>query len=1776
MKRIWIIAFVFIVCFCAGFALKKPITAFVFDWYLKSYCQSCLGATLTYHSMHQEGDLWILDNPVIVTKNSLNEGGYRFNADKAIIDASVIWFSRIIDLAFTFDKPHLDVGKEARDLKSIFDSQCDEFRFFHVYMHFKTPQGKVLLHSEIGDNALPFFFSTDFECKNTSEGCLSMWFDEVGEDKEIKISLTQPAPDTFCMKAKLDNVDSQVMEQWIGVFLPKLSFCKISQGTLDGNLSITIPPDTIPYAEAQLTLENVHLKHEGLECELTAPKINIHLTSHEILQDDSVVHQTIGHMEIPKDISLCFYKNGQSYWTVEDLKGSFNFKTFDSANFNMKGICRSPEKIRQLQVNGQAGFERTFPENLTMGFQLFERDDGKVDPNASSFHFSVRQLGESWSFAEVECVGFGKEECAFAQTIVCHIHPQWQQLDISSGTLDAALLVYLHGINVAEVKVEHINVHHLDFSFLPLDLSGSVQEAVGLLSFDLSALKPIETLNADLKIIEGTLSMPVLDHIPWQFSGIHTDLSIRKGVMQKSLLKGLIAGLEGIIEIDGTHPDSLINLNFEGHVSDLEHVLPESFVKTGIFDRFNENSLKVSAAGKKIDKGMRFTGKVEIENQDASIENIAFKFNLEQALNNVNKKEKTHYQASRCSCWAGLDILGALLPSLALPVFDAYQEKIRDSFQVPRYTIVNGWFEANRLPLDKYISPLVFPEHNIEIYGLGDFCGSFDMQGIEIFYDAQDLVFENSDFEIEIKQLSVGQPIEKRFVANYVFDFQRGQGFGEIPIINGSYLEKNSGLLFTDVCANAVLETGLMHVNGLETFCEGIYFYGDLLLDWRMPGKGIFDIDIHAQKMKGKVSQVKQFFSHFDTSFFFFKLPVEGTVTFIKDGCHMAFGFQPEDYSFQTHIEGAVIDGFLVCSEVDLQLQDLNINFQYDKAANIFEFSDLQGTVLVGTPNHFEEYALTGERLIFSDYTNGQAEFDVCIKDKQRDIIRVAGRTYGQPIENEEMLIDFVFDHGLTHFGDVHLAQSRFALKDWSQIDTFHLKFDFQLQRLLADLQRFSRTGLLFLSRSLLKELNHVETAEGNFQVSLDYDQMRSLFKYDIAGQEVAIGSHQFQEFSLIGNKKGDVWTVDQLKLDDFSLAFDILKKPQSWNINFLGARIGKSILLGLEGHFYPDKSLLESKINLLEIDLSSSTVVPSLNAIIDNLQLGGKIRAAGFLNISLDSLIPKEMNVELDLKLSLNQGRIKGLHLDDMTNMSLHYATNEGFELKEIRTALKSEKNNILQATLYLQQCCWKSANRELQTNGVFFRIPSSNLQWLSENLQQSFPEAISQPVADIIRFAKTDGDIQGGFQGSISDKACSFRLSLENGSYCLMGNEYNLNNFSLVHNPSHLKISAEYLHHQQPLWVEINCPSSNFESGDLIVTEQFTNACQELEHRSLSILWQHQPHAGYFIQRATGSICGLSCNLSRNPESPFNENSFSLSGKVDIDGRHIKRLLDNELSAKLAAWELGQGYSLVGNWSITKDPKRTLMDCLDFHGELYGNNFEFYGYQFQHLSATLRYTPIAVYLSHLLVIDPCCNLQMPEVTSWRHTDGRWIAQIPQVIVQDFRPSLMRCMDLGSRRIGKSLVIRELNIDNLNGYLDDRNSFTGSGVLNFINPPKNNVQHNIFTIPIEILQRIGLDLAVLNPVRGTIQYEIADGKVVLNRFKDMYSKNKMSKFYLPNNRYQSYLDLDGNLHVQVRMKQYNLIFKLAELFTFTIQGTLKKPTYTLQKQSSQKEAKAA
>jgi hypothetical protein len=146
--------------------------------------------------------------------------------------------------------------------------------------------------------------------------------------------------------------------------------------------------------------------------------------------------------------------------------------------------------------------------------------------------------------------------------------------------------------------------------------------------------------------------------------------------------------------------------------------------------------------------------------------------------------------------------------------------------------------------------------------------------------------------------------------------------------------------------------------------------------------------------------------------------------------------------------------------------------------------------------------------------------------------------------------------------------------------------------------------------------------------------------------------------------------------------------------------------------------------------------------------------------------------------------------------------------------------------------------------------------------------------------------------------------------------------------------------------------------------------------------------------------------------------------------------------------------------------------------------------------------------------------------------------------------------------------VFKRVDLQDLKGELGHVQTWRGEGNLQFLNSARKNSMHPILAIPAEIILRLGLDPQVLNPVTGTINFHLQGNRFYLDRFKDVYSEGRGSKFHLAEDADPSWIDFDGNLSIHVRMKQYNLLFKLAELFTVSIQGNVKEPTYALQKQS--------
>ena len=121
-----------------------------------------------------------------------------------------------------------------------------------------------------------------------------------------------------------------------------------------------------------------------------------------------------------------------------------------------------------------------------------------------------------------------------------------------------------------------------------------------------------------------------------------------------------------------------------------------------------------------------------------------------------------------------------------------------------------------------------------------------------------------------------------------------------------------------------------------------------------------------------------------------------------------------------------------------------------------------------------------------------------------------------------------------------------------------------------------------------MRHLNDIKKAHGTFKIDIEYVDTRSQWDYHVIGEDVLVDDYAYKSVSLDGKIIDNAWIIDQLALDHISIAADILRKPGSWFINFLGIQLGKSILMGLQGEYFEESRMVDGKVNLLDVNIEA------------------------------------------------------------------------------------------------------------------------------------------------------------------------------------------------------------------------------------------------------------------------------------------------------------------------------------------------------------------------------------------------------------------------------------------------------------------------------------------------------------------------------------------------------------------------------------------------------------
>lgn len=316
--------------------------------------------------------------------------------------------------------------------------------------------------------------------------------------------------------------------------------------------------------------------------------------------------------------------------------------------------------------------------------------------------------------------------------------------------------------------------------------------------------------------------------------------------------------------------------------------------------------------------------------------------------------------------------------------------------------------------------------------------------------------------------------------------------------------------------------------------------------------------------------------------------------------------------------------------------------------------------------------------------------------------------------------------------------------------------------------------------------------------------------------------------------------------------------------------------------------------------------------------------------------------------------------------------------------------------------------------------------------------------------------------------------------------------------------------------------------------------------EENPLTVEWEYKDD--FFIHSIQGAFNGI--DASFHAESPN-----TLMGSAHLNFTKVKTLLPADVAQVFDEIKMGNGYELKGQLKITE--KRPF-----FQGILSGKAIELFGFQFRTLLAQVDLAPQVIRIFDVKISDSAGIMKVDEILLEGKNNDPWTIAIPHLSIHEMRPSLML-------RPGETLgpmtplVVRELNIRDFKGLLDDGNTYTATGELNFINSYKR--QDTVFDIPANVLNRIvGLDFELLIPVKGDLTFDIKDGYFNLIELSNAYSEAARSEFFLEMDPAPR-MSLDGNLEIYIKMKQFVLL-KITESFLISIDGALDDPKFHLKK----------
>ena len=305
-----------------------------------------------------------------------------------------------------------------------------------------------------------------------------------------------------------------------------------------------------------------------------------------------------------------------------------------------------------------------------------------------------------------------------------------------------------------------------------------------------------------------------------------------------------------------------------------------------------------------------------------------------------------------------------------------------------------------------------------------------------------------------------------------------------------------------------------------------------------------------------------------------------------------------------------------------------------------------------------------------------------------------------------------------------------------------------------------------------------------------------------------------------------------------------------------------------------------------------------------------------------------------------------------------------------------------------------------------------------------------------------------------------------------------------------------------------------------------------------------------GLCLHRFEGDLVGLSWNFVPY-QILYQPDKCSLIGSVYIDPHLIV--------SGLKTFKIDTGIThffentmvFVGKVNIDKH----VLNNSSFEGDIFGKNLKYDKFIVRNFIASIFYHHQQIELKKVSAFDQAfgCQIESCKIsldTSDLLSEG--------IFLYDIKPSLIG--QPANTKPQSVFTVKEVVIPTLFASFKDELQLKGKGELYFVNHEVK--KKNLLDIPWDILSVLGLDLSLLSPVCGHLEFTFEKNKILLDRLKRSYSENYRSSFFL-DPRSISYVGLDGSVCLRLRMKQ-SVLLRLAEPFVIAVDGNLSNPSIKL------------